>query len=141
MGQELALEHRPSLFERDPIEPSGGDSHFEQFFVSSLKATTEAKREASFFSWSIFDDDVVFCLRSTAPAREATPIEDAMVKSGNYLLIARAGGGGRWQTSRAARLLAPFDIHGTELLSGEPVNYPRGSDIPPSPVLLVRLGN
>ena len=141
MGQELALEHRPSLFERDPIEPSGGDPHFEQFFVSSLKATTEAKRDAPFFSWSIFDDDVVFCLRSTAPAREATPIEEAMVKSGNYLLIARAGGGGRGQTSRAARLLAPFDIHGTELLSGEPVNYPRGSDIPPSPALLVRLGN
>lgn len=139
MGQELALDHKPDLFDRDPIDPAGGDPYFEQFFVSSLKATTEAKRQAPFFSWSIFDDDVVFCLRSTSPAREATPIEETMVRSGNYLLIARAGLS--HHTGTPARLLAPFDIHGTELLSGEPANYPCGSEIPSSPALLVRLGD
>ena len=141
MGQELALDHRPSLFERDSIEPAGGDPNFEQFFVSSLKATIEAKREAPFFSWSILNDDAVFCLRSVVPARDATPIDEAMVKGGNYLLIARTGMSMRGQTSRAARLSAPFDIHGIELLSGELVHYRSGSDIPPSPALLVRLGN
>jgi len=141
MGQELALDHRPSLFERDSIEPAGGDPNFEQFFVSSLKATIEAKREAPFFSWSILNDDAVFCLRSVVPARDATPIDEAMVKGGNYLLIARTGMSMRGQTSRAARLSAPFDIHGIELLSGEPVHYRSGSDIPPSPALLVRLEN
>jgi len=139
MGQELALDHKPSLFDRDPIEPASGDSHFENFFVASLRATKEAKQHAPHFSWSIFNDDVVFCLRSTAPARAASPIEKAMVRSGNYLLIAHASL--RQQTGKPARLLAPFDIHGTELLSGEPANYPCGSEIPSSPALLVRLGN
>ncbi|MGB9686060.1 MAG: alpha-amylase family glycosyl hydrolase, partial [Rectinema subterraneum] len=140
MGQELALEHRPSLFDRDPIEPSQGDPYFERFFVSSLRATTEAKRKAPFFSWTILDD-VAFCLRSATPAREMTPIEEALVESGNYLLIARAGEGGQGRTSAASRLLAPFDIRGTDLLSGEPADYPCGTEIPSSPALLVRLGD
>lgn len=56
MGQELALEHMPSLFEKDPIDLERGDKEFERYFIASLRATKEAKKEAPFFSWLIKGD-------------------------------------------------------------------------------------
>ena len=51
MGQELALEHKPELFEKDPVDWAAGDESFRDYFVKVVAACRAAKREAPRFSW------------------------------------------------------------------------------------------
>jgi glycosidase len=59
MGQELALMKRPDLFEKDPLDPSLGDSEFKHFFFKSLAITKMIKAECNAFSVEKLAEGVV----------------------------------------------------------------------------------
>lgn len=161
MGQELALEHKPNIFEKDPIELELGDKEFERYFIASLRATKEAKEEAPFFSWTIGQDfrlkdgaareEVIYCLRSVEPTKMPYPIDRSMIRKGNYLLVIqpeldsptrqRFYGSASKKASSSLEYTpsALFDIEGTDLLSGEEVRIAEGDRIPRIPASLIRL--
>lgn len=137
MGQELALDHRPDLFERDPIQPEHGDREFERYFRESLRATKEAKRRAPFFSWSVGESGTVYCLRSAEAAPQAWPIDRSLLKDGSYLLVARPELDAPQRTTAAPT--APFDVEGIDLLSGDGICMLAGDRLPDRPAMLIRL--
>ncbi|HPG96009.1 MAG TPA: hypothetical protein PK533_01425 [Rectinema sp.] len=161
MGQELALEHKPNIFEKDPIELELGDKEFERYFIASLRATKEAKEEAPFFSWTIGQDfrlkdgsareEVIYCLRSVEPTKMPYPIDRSMIRKGNYLLVIqpeldsparqRFYGSASKKASSSLEYTpsALFNIEGTDLLSGEEVRIAEGDKIPRIPASLIRL--
>ncbi|OQB96775.1 MAG: hypothetical protein BWX81_01303 [Spirochaetes bacterium ADurb.Bin110] len=161
MGQELALEHKPNIFEKDPIELELGDKEFERYFIASLQATKEAKEEAPFFSWTIGQDcrlkdgasreEVIYCLRSVEPAKMPYPIDISMIRKGNYLLVIqpeldspasqRSYGSASKKTSSSLESMpcALFDIEGTDLLSRKEVRIAEGDRLPRIPASLIRL--
>jgi glycosidase len=51
MGQELAIEGRPSLFDADRVDWASGDAGFAGFFAACFAATQRAKAEAPEFAW------------------------------------------------------------------------------------------
>jgi len=142
MGQELALDHRPDLFERDPMQPEYGDREFERYFLKSMRAAKEAKQHAAFFSWSVGKDRTVYCLRSTVAASLSSPIDQALLKEGNYLLVARPEVEPTQETSApSAASAALFGFEGIDLLSGEKLHVSEGDRLPERPAMLIRLGH
>lgn len=142
MGQEWALDHRPDLFGRDPIQPERGDQEFERYFRESMGAAKEAKRRAPFFSWSVGKDRTVYCLRSTVAASLSSPIDRALLKEGNYLLVARPEVEPAQETTAPSTASAAlFGFEGTDLLSGEKLHVSEGDRLPDRPAMLIRLGN
>jgi len=139
MGQERALDHRPDLFERDPIEPERGDMEFERYFRESLRAAKEAKQRAPFFSWSVAEDGTVYCLRSTEAALNPHPVDQTLLKKGNYILVAQPEG--EATRGNATASAAPFSFGGTDLLSGEKVRVSGGATPAYAPAMLIRLGD
>ena len=135
MGQELALDHRPDLFNRDPMDSNAGDSAFEPYFVACLKATKEAKRFAPYFSWSVAPDGTVYCLRSAETASKPSPVDQEMLKKGAYLLVARPGDSAPKDGGSAAL----FSFGGTDMLSGEKIDIRTGTALPSVPAMLLRL--
>ncbi len=59
MGQELALDCTPSLFERDPMDRSAGDPSFRAFYAACCRETRRAKTEAPDFSWRLLAEGLV----------------------------------------------------------------------------------
>jgi glycosidase len=137
MGQEMAIDHRPDLFERDPIEPECGDPEFERYFRESLKATKEAKKNAPFFSWSVDEEGRVYCLRSVEATSKPQPVDRTLLKKGNYLLVARTRGEPAEEKIGASTAL--FSFEGTDLLSGDKLRVPAGGRLPDRPAMLIRL--
>jgi len=64
MGQELALNHKPDLFEKDPIDRAKGDSEFLRYFLASHSAAKEAKRQAPFSHGQHKMVCIIFCAAS-----------------------------------------------------------------------------
>lgn len=59
MGQEYAVAHRPSLFDRDPVRWDRGDPVFKDRFATLASATKRIKMNAPRFSWTVLADGVV----------------------------------------------------------------------------------
>jgi glycosidase len=153
MGQELALNHKPDLFEKDPIDRAKGDSEFLRYFLASHSAAKEAKRQAPFFSWAA-QDVVYYLLRSVEVPTLPCPIDATLCKKGNYLLViqptiesahhVQQGVGkmvGGHTEGRANEPLSLFDIDGTDLVSGRAVHIQADDILPEVPALFVRIGD
>lgn len=157
MGQELALDHKPDLFEKDAMRPELGDASFEQYFLAAMRAAHEAKERAPYFSWSKAGDSLL-CLRSIEPPRLPGSVDPRLVAEGNYLLAVKLGAEREMEEpARAAtparthtaakrhgarnRAVAPFEIEGLDLLTYEPVHILAGDALPDRPAMLVRLGS
>ena len=69
MGQEYALEKRPSLFDPDPVRWEDGDDAFRKYFAVCFAATQRIKREAPRFSWKVLGEGVVLLERSGKKSR------------------------------------------------------------------------
>lgn len=67
MGQEYAIAHRPSLFDKDPVDWRGGDPSFFSFFRDSLAGTRAAKQRAPFFAWRDLGGDCFLLERFVSP--------------------------------------------------------------------------
>lgn len=67
MGQEYAIAHRPSLFDKDPVDWRGGDPSFFSFFRDCLAGTRAAKQHAPFFAWRDLGGDCFLLERFGSP--------------------------------------------------------------------------
>jgi glycosidase len=63
MGQELAMERRIGLFEREPMLPEEGDPAFKSFFTEALSLAKRIKAEAPFFDARLLSEGVVLAER------------------------------------------------------------------------------
>ncbi len=63
MGQELAVERRIGLFDREPMRPDEGDPAFGRFFAEALSLTRRIKAEAPFFDARLLGEGVVLAER------------------------------------------------------------------------------
>ena len=70
MGQELAIDHKPELFEKDPVDWASGDAAFRGWFGAAFSACQKAKAKAPFFSWTEVGKGVYLLKRAAAAARE-----------------------------------------------------------------------
>jgi hypothetical protein len=140
MGQELALEHKPDLFEKDTIDRSKGDAEFEEYFGRVMRAARAAKERAPYFSWMTKGQSVL-CLRSVEPVTQPNSIDTNMVSQGNCLLIARIDEEiGQSEASEVEMdNLAPFDVCGEDLMSGNQVQISKGSRLPRHPAMIISL--
>ena len=66
MGQEFALDHKPELFGKDPVDWASGDTTFRSWFAAAFSACQMAKAKAPFFSWSEVGKGVYLLKRATA---------------------------------------------------------------------------
>lgn len=98
MGQEYALDHCPSLFEKDPIDWNSGSRHFRSFFKRSFSLTQAIKKEAENFSWHMLADGVVLLKREGPDS--------------SYALICNLD-------DRIGRIPLDFEISGQDMLSGQ----------------------
>ncbi|MDX9826335.1 MAG: alpha-amylase family glycosyl hydrolase [Spirochaetia bacterium] len=106
MGQEAALEHRPSLFDKDPLDRAEGDETFRLWFGALMKALKGIKRNAPFFSYRELARGVFIMERRIWPA-DARPKYAALVNLEGW--------------NRPVSL--PEPLAGRELLSGDSVDY------------------
>jgi len=115
MGQELAIEERPSLFESDPVDWTKGDAAFEAWFATAHVATKAVR------------------------ARE--PLFDARELASGVVLVERRGGTKPVAAllnleGRSGKLELPFPLAGTELLSGAKVELSGSIEIPAEPFVV-----
>jgi glycosidase len=112
MGQEYAIDKRPSLFEREPVQWKDGDRAFRDFFSVCFAATQRIKGEAPRFSWKALGEGVVL-------------IERRGTKS-NFAALLNLD-------DRSGRLELSESLIGVDLLTGNKVNLsglielPRGA--------------
>ena len=109
MGQESAIERRPSLFEKDPVPWSSGDADFRKFFASCFSATQSVKRDSPSFSW-------------TMPAEGVASIRRSGI-SRNYRFIANLD-------SRNGKLDLGGEIAGTDVMTGKRVRLAGRTELP-----------
>lgn len=143
MGQELALSHKPDLFERDPIAREKGDPSFAPFFEASLRAAKEVKRNAPFGAWTLLEHGTVLYLRSAKPIAQPSPIDPAWLEEGSYLLIAQTGvpaqEAERRAGSESAKERMPWTVSGYDLLSGRTVRLNKGELLPETSAMILRI--
>jgi glycosidase len=104
MGQEVALEHRPSLFDKDPLDRSAGSEEFRQWFGALMKGLGGIKGKAPYFSFRELARGV-FSLERRVRLEDARPKYQALVNLEGW--------------NRPVSL--PEPIAGRELLSGEAI--------------------
>lgn len=105
MGQESALERRPSLFDKDPLDWAAGNEEFRLWFGALMKGLKGIKGRAPFFSYRELARGVYSLERRILP-------DDARPK---YLALVNLEG---W--NRPVGL--PEPLAGKELLSGDSVD-------------------
>lgn len=64
MGQELAIQKKPSLFEKDPLDRNEGDLAFKNFFVQSMFLTGKLRSKAPVVDIHLLADGVILLTRS-----------------------------------------------------------------------------
>ncbi len=69
MGEELAMDRRIGLFDREPILPEDGDPSFASFFAEALSLTRRIKAEAPLFGARLLSEGVVLAERQGAGKR------------------------------------------------------------------------
>jgi hypothetical protein len=63
MGEELAMERRIGLFDREPMKAEEGDPGFKPFFAEALALSKRIKAEAPLFDATLLAEGVVFVRR------------------------------------------------------------------------------
>ncbi len=112
MGQELALEHKPSLFDKDPLDRAAGNEDFRLWFGALVKAMRGKEKSeglkccAPYFSYRELARGVFILERRIRPG-------DARPK---YIALVNLEG---WNKP----VSLPEPLAGKELLSGDAVNY------------------
>jgi len=112
MGQEIALEHSPSLFDKDPLDWAAGNDDFRLWFGALMKAmrgegkSIGLKCRAPYFSYQELARGV-FCLERRIKPDDARP---------KYIALVNLEG---WNKP----VSLPEPIAGIELLSGETVHF------------------
>ena len=115
MGQELAIEERPSLFESDPVDWTKGDAAFAAWFTKAQLASKAI--------------------------RSREPLFDARELASGVALVERRGGARPVAAllnldGRSGPLELPFPLAGTELLSGARIDLAGSIEIPAEPLLV-----
>jgi hypothetical protein len=64
MGEELAMERRIGLFDREPMLEAEGDPAFRPFFAQALSLTKNIKSEAPVFDAALLAQGVILIERS-----------------------------------------------------------------------------
>jgi glycosidase len=119
MGQELALESRPSLFERDPIDRSSGEGGFEPFFFASLAAAKRIKTECGLFTAEKLAEGL---LKLTWKAKPGAP-------AARYSALVNLEG-------RCGSIELKEPISGMEILSGKEKRLSGRVEIPSAPLII-----
>lgn len=132
MGQELAIAHKPDLFEKDPVDWSSGDAAFRGFFVRALAACTRMKAAAPRFSWTEVGRGV-FLLERSAAATMAAPAGTAALSSAGSLvrfalLVDLEGRGGK--------IKLPAPLRGRDVMGGGEVALESEIAVPKRPLFV-----
>jgi Glycosidases len=69
MGEELAMERRIGLFDKETMKAAEGDPSFTPFFKGALELSTTIKREAPFFDAKLLAEGLVLVERHGKAAR------------------------------------------------------------------------
>jgi glycosidase len=114
-GEELAIEKRPSLFEKDPVDWASGDPGFEAWFGKAHIATKAI--------------------------RACEPRFSAREPAAGVVLLERSGGGRKATAllnldGRSGRVSLPAPIEGRDLLSGADVKLAGSAELLNEPVLV-----
>ena len=120
MGEELAMERRIGLFDREPMLATEGDPSFRPFFAEALALSRRIKTEAPLFDARLLAEGVVF-VRRHGRGRSYTSVLNLDGRSGRLGLPA---GGPLEGGPLAGRPLmgAPTEVDGgTFTLSPEPL--------------------
>ena len=116
MGQEYALEHKPDLFEKDPVDWSRGDEKFSGFFRGALAACRKAKAEARRFSWISLGPGAVLLERADAAGLRFAALLDL--------------------DGRGDKVELPYALKGFDLLSGKDVALAGRTAAPEKPLVI-----
>ncbi len=73
MGEEMAMERRIGLFDREPMLPEEGDPTFRPFFAEALALSNRIKAEAPFFDVKLLSEGVVLAERH-GPGKRYTQV-------------------------------------------------------------------
>lgn len=131
MGQELALEHKPELFENDPIDWAGGDESFRDYFVKVMAACCAAKREAPRFSWKEVGKGVFLLERSgiTANSVAVANSDDGGAVAPRFVALVNLEG---W----ASTITFDEPLRGRDLVTGETGSLEGETIAPEKPLIL-----
>jgi hypothetical protein len=128
MGQELALAHKPTLFEPDPLDRISGDPAFREFFIHAHGICHRIKA-----AWPVCDfyplaAGVVLLTRSARGAAKPTgnPAPEA---PGPWHVILNLDG-------RSGRVPLPFPIAGSDVLSGAQVSATGSLELNQEPLVI-----
>ncbi|MCX7028388.1 MAG: alpha-amylase family glycosyl hydrolase [Spirochaetes bacterium] len=119
MGQEFALEHRPNLFEKDPVDWASGDSEFREWFGKVLAFSKKAKREAPYFSWKDAGKGHILLERPAVPG----------ARKPSFVAFVNLEG---WKSG----IVLQEPVCGFELLSGERICLESGNNALEDPLIL-----
>jgi len=141
MGQELALERKPGLFEKDPVDWEAGDESFREYFVQAVAACRDAKRRAPFFSWKEPGKGVYLLERSGRAAHDSrgagrgagqgAAAGSVIPESPRFALLVNLEG---WNST--LRFAEP--LRGRDLMTGKTVIL-EGEIVPPENPLILEL--
>lgn len=127
MGQELGIQKKPELFEKDPVDWASGDPAFGSWFAAAFRGCQKAKAEAPFFRWRELGHGLFLLERWAAP--ESAPAAMGRPARPRYVALVNLEG-------RSGQVELPELLRGRDLLDGEEVSV-EGTIVPPQePVLL-----
>lgn len=147
MGQELALERKPELFEKDPIDWASGDESFRDYFIKALAACCAAKNEAPFFSWKELGRGVYLLERSASAAIGGIAGRNVAVESGGVASGSDSVANSDVTKSRRFAALVNLEgwsstitfatpLRGRDLVTGENISLEGEGVAPEKPLIL-----
>lgn len=121
MGQEMAIKHRPSLFEKEPVAWESADPEFYEFFQRvfsasqriKAKAQQYAAKNAAQFAWRELTPDVILVERRA----DASAVVSAGASKGAPDFCALLNFSGS-----AQQVSLPYPIKGYDMISGAAVS-------------------
>lgn len=115
MGQECAIDHRPSLFDHDPVDWAQGDASFEAWFAAAHSATKAIRAREPRFSARELAAGVVLLERSGGPQ----PIAALLNLDG-----------------RSGSIELPLSIKGQDVLGGRRVELGTAMTLSAEPIVV-----
>lgn len=115
MGQECAMTHRPSLFDKDAVDWASGDQAFERWFQAAHRATKAVRAREPAFSVRELAAGVVLVERSGG----LKPVAALLNLDG-----------------RSGRITVPAPIAGRDLLSGSDFGLERMIELMAEPIVV-----
>jgi hypothetical protein len=127
MGQEFAIESRPSLFDKDVLPWEKGDKSFRDFFKASLAATRRAKDSAPRFSWTSLGEGLLRLERRGVISPTASGATSG--SASRFVAIVNLDG-------RTGRMELAKPIEGRDLLTGKDIRLSGSVEIPRGAILV-----